>query len=286
MTEEELKALNPWNEVANMINPEEKDCLFRDENKEWYVYSEDKERITEFNKNCKEGDTDLIITNTPPEPWRGNPLTANLIILTLNPGYDPNINKSLANLIQSVDNVRKELVTFRKRTLQLEAASMMPEIDHTEKPISCKEAEDMLSGWYWTKNLKALREQSELSENEFWKRIAVIEFHGYSSTTCNKRFPLCGKDSSVLKSQSFNKDLIEYIVNNRGSEVRFLIVRAKKQWVDFLGNIYNENLFLSKENKGRSPSVTKKNLAEKDKDGQIEKDIFEEIKKAVQRNLK
>ena len=45
MTENELKALNPWIEVANMLKPEESDCLYRDQNIDWYACSEDKERI-------------------------------------------------------------------------------------------------------------------------------------------------------------------------------------------------------------------------------------------------
>lgn len=285
MTENQLKDENPWKYVADMIDPREKDCLFRDKAKKWYVCEKDEERILVFNRKCKENDTDLIITNTPPEPWRGNPLTANLIILTLNPGYDPNINESLAKLIQCVDEVREELVEFRKQTLKLESQSMMPENDNNS-PISCFEAEDMISGWYWTKNLKTLREKSELDEKEFYKRVAVIEFHGYSSTTCRRRFPLYRKDSSYLESQEFNKKLIDYIVNNRRDDVRFLIVRAKRQWVKFLGDLYDKKIFLSRGNKGRNPSISKGNLAKKNKDGIIENDIFNKVLDAVTRQLK
>lgn len=273
--------LNPWIEIADKLGKAEKNCFYLKDDD--YVYKEDKERIVDFNKKLDKDDSDTIILNTPPEPWRGNPLKANLIILSLNPGYDPNINKSLAKLIQHNEIIRKKLAEFRKNTMLLKANSFMPEDGNDEnESVSCKEAEDMLSGWYWTKKFKKLREdfcqETGLDELEFYRRIAVIEFFGYSSTTCKKRFPLCEKNSGYLKSQYFTKELIQHIVKNRSEDVRFLILRAKDRWIPFLTDIYDKNkkLFLSKENNGRCQSLSRENLSEV---------VYKEILKAIKKGL-
>ena len=284
--EQEVKKYNPWKEVSRLFDIYEKNCLYDDNNE--YVLEKDKDRIIEFNEDIKEHD-DRIVLQTPPEPWRGNPLEANLIILSLNPGYDVNLNKTLAKLLQTNDAIRKGVVSFRKDTLNLKAHSFLPSDDQTQ-PISIKEAEDMLGGWYWTKRFNTIRNdprvKTKLNENEFYNRVAVLQFFGYSSTTCEKGFPYYKKNKE-LPSQEFNKKLIEYLINYKSDKVRFLILRAKKQWVGFLGEIYNKNrfMFLEKTNKGRSQSITKENLMEKDENGQIKKDVFEDVLKVLLEEL-
>ena len=282
MTEEQLKKDNPWKKVADLLDPSYRQCLYGDSNE--YVLENDRHTIVEFNNDNKDH-SDRIILQTPPEPWRGNPLEANLIILSLNPGYDVNINKTLAKLLQDNDAIREGVVKFRKNTLNLEAHSFLPE-EGEEMPISVKEAEDILGGWYWTKRLKKLQDESGLSEREFYKRVAVLQFFGYSSTTCEKGF-LCYKKHNELPSQGFNRQLIKYIIENKSDNVRFLIIRAKQQWVKFLNkddfNLYSKysDMFLEKTNKGRSQSITRENLMEKDKNGQLKEDIYEKVLKTI-----
>ena len=275
----EIKENNPWRKVANDIDPNDEKCLYDTKNK--YVVKDDEGRISRFNDDLKhddEGkviDDDRIILETPPEPWRGNPLSANLIILSLNPGYDPNINEILAKLIQSNKSVRRELVTFRRDTLCLNAKSFLPE-EKGNGPITCEEAEDMLSGWYWTKRLNTLQDELfteiGLSKEEFYKKVAVIEFHGYSSKTSTKGFPFENKSNQPLKSQEFTRDLIDYISNR--ADVYFLIMRSKDKWEKLLSlSQYNNNIWkkledmqklIYKENQtGRSCQYVTRNNLEK-----------------------
>lgn len=260
MTEKDLREANPWKRVAEMLKSEEEDCLFREKNKEWYVLPEDQKEIEAFNRRCTK--ENQIITNTPPEPWRGNPLQANLILLSLNPGYDPNINESLAKLIQANKSVRKELIEFRQKTLNLTADSFMPPKDD-KMPISCFEAEDMLSGWYWTNKFKELRWESGIEESEFYKRVAVIEFHGYSSKKYHEWF---GNQPKYLESQEFNKLLLHFIVENRREEVCFLVLRSWNYWRKLLNEEdksftdNNKELFLINDHNPRCQYLTKKNM--------------------------
>ena len=95
MTVSELKTNNPWRVVADKYDSGKSNCLFLEDGNTDYVHPEDLDRIIKFNSRNPDKEY-CIVTNTPPEPWRGNPLTARLIILSLNPGYIPEINMTLA----------------------------------------------------------------------------------------------------------------------------------------------------------------------------------------------
>lgn len=263
MTKEELLDKNPWKEIAENIDPRNEHCLYHKNNK--YVVKDDECIIDDFNKKTKNKECEIIL-NTIPEPWKGNPLKANLIILSLNPGFVPEINKTLACLIQSVDSVRISLTKFRKETLELKRDSFFPD-DGGVMPISNKEAEDMLCDWYWSSRLKELRRDTGLSESEFYKRVALIEFHGYSSSKYKKWY-----GEQYLNSQNFNKDLIEWICANR-KDARFLILRSKTIWTDFLKDVYEKNTkrFLIKKKAGQCQYLTRENLP----------DIYDEIIKTI-----
>ena len=281
MTIKDILEKNPWKKVADMYNPEEADCLFSESKK--YVCKEDEVMIDEFNEklvNALEGKDkntqqeilkDKIVTNIPAEPWWGNPLTARLIILSLNPGYVPEVNEKLAKFIQSNDTVREQLINFKAKTLRLEADSFLPPEDNQCKPISCKDAVNMLGDWYWYRRLKRLRTDVGIEEDDFFKKIALIEYHGYSSETSNRTFPLHKK---YLKSQEFIIDMIHYIAQK--DNVRFLIMRSTEKWKELLNSNPNEPHFfenniakiLCKTNKGMSQAITYNNLG----------DVYKEIR--------
>lgn len=251
---------NPWEEVAQMYDPNEKDCLFSKSKQ--YVCSGDKDAIEAFNsKLSNPDDTDKIVMNIPAEPWWGNPLKANLIILSLNPGYVPKVNEKLAKVLQANDDLRKRIIEFKKNTLLLKEDSCMAANDNAY-PVSTKDAVNMLGDWYWYNKLEHLRKAVIINgivmdEEEFYKKIALIEYHGYSSITSNKTFPTKNKS---LESQHYIREMIKYIAEN--NEVRFLIMRSKGKWEEFLGDIMvnQKKKFIFKENKSMSQSISPKNL--------------------------
>lgn len=283
MTKEELKYKNPWKRVAEDFHANETDCLFLVENKEQYVCINDRMAIKEYNAKCAKSqkEDNQIITNTPPEPWRGNPLEANLVILSLNPGYSQLINETLAKLIQSNDIVRTQLANFRKRTLSLDAKSFLPE-DEKKGVISCEEAEDMLSGWYWSKRFCALQKELEMSANltkkEFYRKVAVIEYHGYSSKLATTGLPL-------LPSQEFVRNLVKYISLKENTIL--LIMRAMDKWKTLLNKkddmiwntLVDKEKLIYKTKPGRCQYITKDNLKEcNNKNGyEIIKDVLRNL---------
>lgn len=224
---------NPWVEVAKMYKPEDPDCLFGDNNN--YVCPGDKDAIDNYNDKAK-GTTDEIITKIPAEPWWGNPLKARLIILSLNPGYVPEVNKTLAMLMQTNEVVRRKLIEYKAQTLRLEATSFLPE-DKKGLPISCRDAVNMLGDWYWVKMLRQLREDTGLEEEKFYQRIALVEYHGYSSQTSGRIFP---RKKDELASQTFLRKMLWYIAESKKEKVHFLIMRGNDKWRKLLTDEFFE----------------------------------------------
>lgn len=235
---------NPWKEVAALYNESETDCLFSISQD--YICSEDKAEIEKYNNSIiKAADNNprkddilrnKMVTNIPAEPWGGNPFKARLIILSLNPGYVPEVNEKLAKLLQSNDEIRKAIIKYKKQTLLFDTDSFLPEDDKVLLgcQISCKDAINMLGDWYWHKMFRQLREDVGIDENEFYKKVALIQYFGYSSQTAQRTLP-------YIPSQDFTKEMIHYIASERKEEVRFLVMRSKKEWKKLLGDDFFKN---------------------------------------------
>jgi len=262
MAEEQFKITeNPWLEVAKMYSPNKMDCLYGENN---YFCEGDRDAIENYNKKAS-GTTDEIITKIPAEPWWGNPLKARLIILSLNPGYVPEVNKTLALLMQTNETVRRQLIEYKAQTLRLEAEAFLPEDEKNEDCcITCNEAVNMLGDWYWVDKLRELREAyverrknenariSDIElENEFYKKIAVVEYCAYTSQNFSDSKLIEG-----LPSVEYVKDLVRYIESE--GKALFVILRAERKWEKVLSDntrcIVNTNL---------SQNLSRKNLNSK-----------------------
>jgi len=259
---------NPWEYVAAMYDPNNLECLYGDQNN--YVCAGDCKVVDDYNQKVKDT-SDKIITKIPAEPWWGNPLKARLIILSLNPGYVPEVNETLAKLLQTNEAVRRQLINYKAKTLRLEAEAFLPE-EETEDgcPISCQEAVNMMGDWYWVKMLRGLRQDTKFGEKDFYRRIALVEYHGYSSQTSGRVFPRKG---DKLESQAFIKSLLWYVAEKRKEEVCFLVMRAKKEWRSLLSDKFFDsfNVIEKKPSSMISQYITRANF---------EDDKYEQILKA------
>lgn len=264
---------NPWKKVADLYDESETDCLFSLSKN--YICPEDKTAIDKYNdslinaaENNHRKDEILgnrMVTNIPAEPWGGNPFKAKLIILSLNPGYVPEVNDKLAKLLQSNDEIRKAIINYKKETLLFQTDSFLPEDDKVLPgcQISCKDAINMLGDWYWHKMFRQLREDVRredvrIDEIEFYKKVALIQYFGYSSQTAHRPLP-------HIPSQDFTKDMIRYIASERKEEVCFLIMRSMNEWNKLLGDDffdnYKKNRIINKN--VRCQYITSGNLGEK-----------------------
>lgn len=266
---------NPWEKVAELYDESETDCLFSLSKN--YICPEDKTAIDTYNdslinaaENNHRKDEILgnrMVTNIPAEPWGGNPFKAKLIILSLNPGYVPEVNEKLAKLLQSNAEIRKAIINYKKQTLLFDTDYFLPEDDKVlpNCQISCKDAINMLGDWYWHKMFRQLREDVErengINENEFYKKVALIQYFGYSSQTAQRTLP-------HVPSQDFTREMIHYIASERNADVCFLIMRSKKEWNKLLGDDFFKNykdIIITNDNV-RCQYITQGNLGEKNYD--------------------
>lgn len=155
-----LKRKNPWRDVTvdNLLRP------VRDlgslTSREAYISGEDRDYMLDNKLQFELGSDYRFHFELPPEPWQGNPLTAKVIILTLNPGYVESANSVTAKLLKKA-TCYNNLLKFKNNVLNLEATSLMPEIKEEAEfgsdGITLFEAFNALGDWYWYKQFKELR---------------------------------------------------------------------------------------------------------------------------------
>ena len=247
MTEEELLNQNPWKDV-------ELGLLYDSEPN--YFCKDDEVAIKNFNASSDE-DNKLIL-NIPPEPWQGNPLKAKVIFLSLNPGYIDNVNHKLAKVLQTDEHLLKQMMAFKRSTLDLSSNSFMPE-ENSGEPIGTKDAISMLGDWYWDNGFRSLREavcKGKYTEKQFYRDVAIMQFHAYSSKKYERVFP---RKRDTLKSQEFTRKLIEFISKNNPNTV-FVIMRSSKKWSEFLGELSIKKI--EKESNSMCQAISPNNLGE------------------------
>lgn len=250
MTDIEIKNNNPWSNIRL-------DLLYDSSYK--YVCEGDEEQIKVFNKNVD--DKNRLITNIPPEPWQGNPLKAKVIFLSLNPGYIDEVNHKLAKIMQNDKQLLIRIMDFKRQTLDLTSNSFLPE-QNDEEPIGTKDAISMLGDWYWEKGFRELRKKvcdDNYTEANFYRDVAIVQYHAYASEKFEKVFP---RKEKLLKSQEFTKQMIQHIRFSNPNTL-FVVMRAKAKWQNFLGEtLYNKLNIIEKESKSMSQAISPANIGD------------------------
>lgn len=252
MSDKDIIAANHWNIVADSCQGNE--ALYN-EDKE-YVYPGDEACIERYNSTAS--DKTRLILNTVPYPFQGNPLTAKVIILSLNAGYIPRVNHYFAKILQHYPKLAEGVMCFMRENLRLEVKGFMPEIGYSdEKHPNYQDAYNMLGDWYWF-DILSKWENEGLNSDEIYSNVALIQSVPYASEKA-KDLP----KGMILPSQIFIKKMIWHIANS--TDAIFIVPRAVKKWQTILGPIWHR---LEQEDRiviGKNPlnqSLTKNNLGE------------------------
>lgn len=227
MTESELKASNPWIEVANLCRGNSflwSEC-------DNLVCSDDKDMIDNFNNTAKEEYQYKL--NVPAFPWYGNPLKAKVIVLSLNPGYVEREAKAAKLFKIMPQGLVEGYATQLRSMLTFDCRSFFPD-NHAPQGVSARDLAEMHQTYYWTDRLipAFVTEETGLSFEQVCDRFAVIQYVGYSSVKY-KAF----KKGQTLPTQNYTKQLIQFILHNRKDTV-FLVPRNVNTWKGFLGNMW------------------------------------------------
>jgi hypothetical protein len=157
--------------------------------------------------NAKAGPEHRLMLNSIPEPFIGDPNTARLVLLSLNPGHCA---------ADEADHRRPVIKNAIFRNLRQE---------QQEYPFYAfnPEFRDTGVALYWRKYTRALQLEAGLDDATFAKRLLVIEWFPYHSEKCNlgTRY-VCG-------SQFFSFELAKEMARKEGVQV--IGMRSREHWV-------------------------------------------------------
>lgn len=252
VTDKDILKANHWNLVADECHGNE--ALYSDDKE--YIYPGDEDYVRKYNESST--DKTRFILNTIPYPFQGNPLTAKVIILSLNAGYVPRVNHYFAKILQHYPQLAEGVMCFMRENLRLNVRGFMPDASfYAEKRPNYQDAYNMLGDWYWFDILSKLQNEG-LTSAEIFSKVALIQSIPYASEKA-KDLP----KGVLLPSQVFTKKLIMHIANS--TDAIFVVPRAIKKWQKLLGSTW---LQLEREDRiiiGKNPlnqSLSKNNLGE------------------------
>lgn len=236
LTTEELRIKNPWQQViakyvGNGFLCQEKDDL---------VLDQDESMIREFNSSVEKQFQYRL--NVPVFPWYGNPLSAKVIVLSLNPAYTDHQAKICKVLMNLPANQLEGFPIHLRSMLTFDCQGFLPN-DGGNPEMTYRDLANIHQTWYWWDRLQKgfVNDETGLDMNAVVDKFAIIQYVAYSS---EKYKPF--KGGKLLPSQHFTKQLIQYILYNTEDTI-FIVPRNVKVWKKFLGSLWtgNERRFIT-----------------------------------------
>lgn len=232
-----------------------------------YPNSYEEQVINEFNKKAKEDCRYFL--GAPAEPWRGNPLTAKVVILSLNPGFKLGVNDNVQyeRYRAPLEDAMAELIntlSFQVRGLLTPQESYVKSHEEFKEKYSmegsqvlCGDALNEIGDYYWYNNINRLNINHQ-KEYEFFRNFAIVQYCAYTSVSF-KDFPR----GVVLPSQELTKKLIRYLAYER-EDVVFVIMRSAAKWKELLdADVWEKMQSRLIVNKNMSQSLSENNLGKK-----------------------
>lgn len=228
-TDNEIRELNPWKGSFVKPNP----SALYDSDAKWLLEC-DAEIINEYNEKNRGTDYEFKL-GMRPEQFNGNPLTAKVVILSLNPGYVYRVNNLYARLLQNVQPIAEAVKQHKDKQLNLTATSFFCPRNHNNKNgmLSYRDAHCALDDWYWYDIFNKFREDAGLPDEDntndvIFDNVALVQYVGYLSKSWKAL-------SRILPSQEFTRTLIHYLAL-RKKDVLFVVSRSKKEWKELIGD--------------------------------------------------
>ena len=211
-----------------------------------YIYAENDIRLYPGDKALIQAYNDKqtsyhskIVTEIAPEPWYGNVLGAKVIILGDMPVYDDFICRSqslttdisfreeigsIANHWRNLDNLEFYQIYYSKDNSHPHANNVC------KMDLYCSPTYR-----HWITNLKCLSEESNINQEEIFRKTAIINAFPYYYRTPGAK----ALDRGMLASHYLLRQVVRYIFLNN-PDTRFVIPskRLDKTWRVILGDLY------------------------------------------------
>lgn len=169
-----------------------------------YVLVEDSKDIHDYNES-KRGAV-RIIEESIPEPFIGNPDTARVLLLSLNPGH----SESDKDDFLDCDFRKAMFANLRHECQEFPFYPLNPHFSATG------------AGIWWRKHTRKLQQSAGIDDHAIANRLLVIEWFPYHSE--KSALPI----ERVCESQKYTFQLAKEMLG-RGLPV--VLMRAKEQWV-------------------------------------------------------
>lgn len=216
---------NPWKEFADSIDYSN------------LVLKSEQNIIRDFNESLGPLDSDnyreySIHTDIMPAPFMGEVYNSPIVLLTLNPGWDP--KEAACGFYSKYSN------------------DWLNMIQSPHVPLFCLDEDYIEYSPYWNYKLKPLIQLT--SKDAVSKSISVVQFFPYQS----KRFKPIGKRiyDGYLPSQRFNFELVKKAMERNAF---IIILRSRKLWYDAVTGLEVYDL-KCQINNPRNPVLSMKNL--------------------------
>lgn len=225
---------NPWIELIN--SKDNTNLILSDESEIVRMFNDRNRLISATSEFDYQIHTDIM-----PAPFMGDVLNSPIVLLTLNPGWDP----------------KEEEVGFYKKYDSYWEQIIQHKFPIPELPLFCLDDEYAKKSPYWATKLKPLINRT--SKELVAKNISVIQFFPYQSRKYKDLYKDLTDDK--LRSQKYNFELVRKAIDRNAIIV---ILRSKRLWFDAIKELNPENEGHYKNvrftNSKLNPTLSEKNL--------------------------
>lgn len=242
-TAKQLAADNPWLYIAHQIEASGY------ENPNDAVHPKDRCIVEKYNASASENHR--LRLNLPPEPFQGNPLTAEVVILMLNPGFVEHCNVCIYNKLSEAE--QRAFVKAKCATMSMRDEWCVPNSDVMDGRMA--NIINDIGERYWERKLRYVFDTVPDANS----KIAVVNLLGYFS---NKYKPiprrLLGDSVPMLHTQEYTMRLVRYLMQ----QGKVIIIRSRK-WFDYVPELenYEKSVLLKSP---LNPTVTPRNCKDND----------------------
>jgi hypothetical protein len=218
-TAEKLAADNPWLSIAKEI--EESGY----KNPTCSVHRDDRSIVEAYNAFPSTTEEHRLQLNLPPEPFWGNPLTAEVAILMLNPGYLEPYNVDMYDVLDEAS--QKEFIKAKCDTMSMRDEWCVPTKDVMDKKLAS--IINLIGGNYWIGKSDSKLNTVFKTFSDANSKIATIQLLGYHSTSYKNISKSLLDGKSMLPTQEYAVRLVRYMMQ----QGKVLVIRSKR-WYEYI----------------------------------------------------
>ena len=241
-----IKLKNGWATVAESLDSR---TVWSDKEEDERIYPGDATFIHDFNNKVES--KCRFIVGVPPMPFSGNLLQAKIVILTLNPGYVEEVNKTKCMAMKRAD--KKQLLCLMRNALSLQGEGIYDSYDCSREQ----------GDHYWEKAFDLLAMEaygipSSEKCHPIYHDIAILQLIGYHSEKFKYTVGI-----KHLPSTIFTNLLAKYLATK--TDKTFLVLRSEALWKETFGEelwneLEREGRIVAKGHKGMSQKISRRNL--------------------------